>query len=213
MYRCTPLSLSLGLGNYPMQLSRAQISSCFRKSHHFDVVNQIPMLAEVSFVHIYKNRYAHRTVLCNYLTKCKLWHQKEKHFNENKMKLNRETVQEQLESHYIHVNQSNHFILVQQRAVFLRGLCMRSKCWDFMAILRRHYLRSIEFHIKFEVLKSPTFSMTIQFKFMSWGVMQAVNVLSQGSALESQGHSLILTQLSWILTSIRQFHCLIVSII
>jgi hypothetical protein len=49
MYRCTPLALTLGLGNYPEQLKRAQSSTCFRKSHHFDVINQTPMLAEVNF--------------------------------------------------------------------------------------------------------------------------------------------------------------------
>lgn len=47
MYRCTPLALTLGLGNYPVQFERAKSSTCFRKSHHFDVINQIPMLAEV----------------------------------------------------------------------------------------------------------------------------------------------------------------------
>ncbi|CAG9801258.1 unnamed protein product [Chironomus riparius] len=46
MNRCTPLTLSLCLGDYPSQFQRSHSSSTFRKSHHFDVFNKVPMLAE-----------------------------------------------------------------------------------------------------------------------------------------------------------------------
>lgn len=43
MFRCSPLSLTgLGLGSYPSQFHRHK----FNKSHHFDVVNKIPLLAD-----------------------------------------------------------------------------------------------------------------------------------------------------------------------
>lgn len=44
MFRCTPLSLTLALGDYPTQLHRKN----FHKSHQFEFVNNVPLLAEVS---------------------------------------------------------------------------------------------------------------------------------------------------------------------
>lgn len=44
MFRCTPLSLTLSHGNYPAQFYKEK----FHKSHHFDVFNNTPMLAEVN---------------------------------------------------------------------------------------------------------------------------------------------------------------------
>lgn len=45
MFRCTPLTLSLALGDYPTQFHRQN----FHKSHQFEFVNNVPLLAEVNF--------------------------------------------------------------------------------------------------------------------------------------------------------------------
>lgn len=49
MFRCTPLSLTLALGDYSTQFHRKN----FHKSHQFEFVNNVPLLAEVKKIIIF----------------------------------------------------------------------------------------------------------------------------------------------------------------
>lgn len=53
MFRCTPLSLTLALGDYPGQFHRKN----FHKSHQFEFVNNVPLLAEVNSVKFFGEEF------------------------------------------------------------------------------------------------------------------------------------------------------------